>query len=335
MTARLFTLGVLAAACLAAQGAAAQPADALSGVVRVWGHGSVRDDYVGPLLAALEQGFRARHPGVSFANTLRGDDTAIGGLYTGQADIALMERVPIAIELDAYQPIFKADPFGVSIATGSVAAPHHANPLAILVHPDNPLRELTLAQVDAVFGADRRRGAPAAAHLWGELGLTGAWAAQPIHVYIPPITHDDAQFFESAVMKGSQKWTGALREVGDRKASAATEAAAGTAAAVARDRYGIALSSTRYADQGGRALALADGGEFIPPTPASVASRGYPLARKVSMFAVRAPDRPLAPAVKAFLQYVLGDEGQAAIARDGGYYPLAPETAQREKEKLQ
>jgi phosphate transport system substrate-binding protein len=49
----------------------------------------------------------------------------------------------------------------------------------------------------------------------------------------------------------------------------------------------------------------------------------------------RKPGQPLDPKVGEFLRYVLSDEGQAAVAREGSYLPLAPAQAQRVAQKLE
>src|ERR1700687_5069527 len=72
----------------------------VAGVIRTWGHGSREKDFVGALVRSWEGGFRKRHPAVRFETSLLGDKSAIGGLYTGAADLALMERALSAIEKD-------------------------------------------------------------------------------------------------------------------------------------------------------------------------------------------------------------------------------------------
>ena len=333
---RLSSLAWIALASAALQAAAApfpeyRPQQPVEGLVRTWGHGSRTADYVGGLVKDWETGFRRHHPGVRFETTLRGDSTAIGGLYTGAADIALMERAPIAIELDAYQPIFRHDPFEVTVATGSVDVRGHNPALVVFVHRDNPLARLTLAELDAILGADQRRGAQPIRR-WGELGLRGAWARQPITVFVPAIASDQSQYLEKAVMGGSQKWTARLREF----VPARTEAGQQILDALARDRYAIGVSTLVYRNPRVKPLALAAtaGGPYHAATRETVAARTYPLTRTVSMFINRAPGQPVDPAVGAYLRYILSAEGQAAIARDGKYFPLSPDRAQQEWSKL-
>ena len=55
--------------------------------------------------------------------------------------------------------------------------------LAVYVHKDNPIQQLSLAQVEAIFGRSRRRGFKSNVATWGQLGLEGEWAAKPIGLY--------------------------------------------------------------------------------------------------------------------------------------------------------
>jgi len=303
----------------------------LSGLIRTWGHGRRDRDILGSLVRAWQQGFARLNPGVRFETTLRGDATAIGGLYTGAADLALMERPPLAIELDGYQPIFGGAPFEVMIATGSLDVDDHAFAPVVLVHRDNPVEQLTLAQLDAAFGADRRRGGTPARR-WKDLGLGGAWADEPIRLYAPDLDGDVAQFFERTVMSGSQKWASPLSEFHGAQAEAQL------ATALAKDRFGLGIAGLQHArGRSVKALALAtqSDGPFFAASRETVKLRQYPLARSVSIYLNRKPGTPLAPTLKAYLSYLLGPAGQDAIRRDGRYLPLTPELARRELEKLQ
>jgi len=336
-TLMLSALPALAADAGAASADPAYPAytaeQTVSGTIRTWGHGSRADSYASALVAAWQDGFRRLQPGVAFETTLRGTSTGIGGLYTGAADLALMERAPIAIELDAYQPIFKTDPFAVSVATGSLDVAHHNPALVVFVHRDNPLAQLTLAQLDAVLGADHRRGTHNI-RTWGELGLRGAWAQRRIHLYVPQIAGDDGQFLEHAVMGGSQKWNGALRELGPQAGQ--PDAGQRILDAAAADPYALAVSTMVYRNAGVKPLAVAaqDGAPYVAPTRASVADRSYPLTRTVSIMLNRAPGQPVEPRLKEYLAYILSDQGQSAVAADGKYFPLSPQTAREEWSKL-
>jgi phosphate transport system substrate-binding protein len=204
--------------------------------------------------------------------------------------------------------------------------PNHAPALVIFVHKDNPLERLTLAQLDAVFGADHRRGAHNI-RSWDELGLGAAWAGEPIHAYSAPLPEDAPQYFQSAVMGGSQKWTGNLTEL----------RGAGVLAALAKDRLGIAISHLQFRNSEVKPIALApgDSGPYFEPTRETLLEHKYPLARSVRLYINREPGKPVEPRLKEFLRYVLGPQGQGDIARDAGYLPLTPAAAREEWGKVE
>jgi phosphate transport system substrate-binding protein len=303
------------------------PQSAVAGSIRIWGHGSRDRSPAGALVAAWARGFQRIHPAVRFEVTLRGDSTAIGGLYTGAADVALMERPPIAIELDGYKPIFGHDPFGVVIATGSLDRADHALAPVVFVHRRNPLTHLSLAQLDAVIGADRRRGHPPVA-TWGDLGVAGPLRDQPVEVLTYDIASELPQFLETAVMGGSQKWTGRLREFG-ASPRALMQALQDTPNALA-----IATWPDRTPQAKAIALAASPADPAVLPTRDTVAQRRYPLVRDLQVFVERTPGQPLRPVLHEFLSYLLSAPGQQAITRDGGYFALPAQDAQRGKESL-
>lgn len=300
------------------------------GTLRVWGHGHRGQDYILTLLRALQEGFRKTHPEVRFENDLDGNASAIGGLFTGTADLAILDREASFIEVDAYQQGAGHDPFRIPVARGSVDLPHHAPALVISVNRDNPLSTLTLQQLDGVFDADHRL-SKQRYKVWGDLGLNGEWANKPIQIYTYNIQSAEVQFFERAAMKGSQKFSCCIHTFGDK---AGLTAGAQIAAAVAKDRYGVALSAGSTPGLKVIALSAGEGNQAVLPSAKTIQAGTYPLARTVYVYANRKAREPMSPAVTAFLAYIVSPEGQAIVGRAGGYYPLSPDLAAEAKEAL-
>jgi phosphate transport system substrate-binding protein len=300
--------------------------------IRIWGHGHKDQDYIQTLLTAWQNGFLKSHPGVhfEFEDTLYGNASAIGGLFTGVADIALLDREASFIEVDAYQQGSGYDPFRIPVARGSVALRHHAPALVVYVNRANPLTQLTVQQLDSIFDADHRRGGRAY-KTWGDLGLTGEWPSQPIHLYSYAIQSAEVQFFERAALKGSQKFSCCLTLFSSKQGLSAEQQ---IAAALAKDRYGLALSSLPAPDLKAVPLSAGDGAPAALPTPQTITSGAYPLARTVYMYVNRKPRSPIPANVAAFLNYIVSPEGQAIISRTGDYLPLAPEVAAQAAKSL-
>ena len=300
-------------------------------IIRIWGHGHRGQDYIQTLLTAWQDGFRKSHSGVDFEDTLYGNASAIGALFTGVADLALLDREASFIEKDAYQQGTGYDPFAIPVAHGSVSIPHHAPALVIYVNRSNPLTHLSLQQVDGIFDADHRLG-NRSYKTWGDLGLTGEWAAKPIQRYSYAIQTAEVQFFERAALKGSQKFSCCLTLFSAKPGLTAEQQ---MAAAVAKDKYGLALSSLPA--PGLKAIPLSATEDVPPvlPTPETISAGTYPLARTVYLYANRKPRSPLPPKVAAFLDYIVSPEGQAIVACSGGYLPLSPDLAAKARGSLQ
>ena len=303
-----------------------------SHAVRVWGHGHPGRDDMGALVRAWEEGFHKAHPefrAIRFENSLTGDASAMGGLYTRAAELALIDRPPLAIEVDAYQQGAGHDPTGVAVATGSLATLHHAPALAIVVAAANPMRAISLEQLDAVFSADHRRG-PVRVHSWGELGLTGEWADRPVQLYGFGINRVQSFLFEKTVMKGSQKWREGLHEIAD----GSEDAPAAIVAAVASDADGIGIASMDgVRGEGVRVLpVIGETGEAMPSEDSLAAGR-YALGRMVYAYFNRDAKSGMEPVVKAFLEYVLSQQGQDLV-RGSGYLPLARGNAEQSAEAV-
>ena len=317
----IFLAAALLCAALQAIAAPYQPQQQVSGDIRIWG--SPED---GDLVKLWDDGFRKLQPQARVVAKLHGPESSMAGIYTGVADVAFVGReLRLPTDNMAFQWVKLYRPTTVEVANAGFRAARSAAGLGVFVHPDNPIEGLTLAQLDAIFGAEHKRG-PANARTWGDLGLTGEWATRAIHVLAPPVTTIPALFFRKVVLDDSFKWNVDMKEVADDTK---------TVDAVARDPAAIAYAPMVAATVAVRALPLANArGPFVKPTDESAANRSYPLNRVVIVAVDRAVGKPLDPRVREFLRYVLSDEGQAALAKDGAYIALQPATARKQLKRL-
>lgn len=209
-------MGLLACACVAAGASERLPEyrarQSVNGTIRIWGHGALGHDFMETLVHDWETGFRAAQPRVRFETRLHGTASAIGALYTGAGDLALMGREIRPFEIDAFREVMHHAPLGIEVVTGSFDIKNKDFALGVFIHRANPLAHLTPAQVESIFGCEHRLGGPDI-RTWGDLGLTGEWANQPLHVYGYQIWRGFADFFAQAALAGSHKWNPALFEV--------------------------------------------------------------------------------------------------------------------------
>lgn len=315
-----------------------RPKSQVSGTLRIWGHGNRKQQYMQPLLRAWEEAFRRYQPNVRFENGMTGNASAIGGLFTGAADISFMDREIWATELDAFQQGAGHDPFSVAVASGSVAGSNHAPAIAVFVRRDNPIKGITLVQLDAIYGAEHRR-SRGDVRTWGELGLTGPWASRRIHPYGYGIDRRESQYFQHVVMMGSQQWTCDLREAGNRTPSdpSGMHASQEIQNELAKDPGGIAIATLEFVSPQLKTLPVAadDSHSYVSLSEAAVASRIYPLVQTLYAYSDRQPGKPLAPAVKEFMAFILSREGQSILEQEHSYLPLPRSLADQQLRRLE
>lgn len=339
---------VLALACLSLMRVAAEDASPpidpsvpaytphrqVSGELVLWG-----DDAFEKQMAVWAPAFRAKQPNLQVRWFLKGTSTAIGALYTGTAQIGLYGREIRPLEITAWKRIFPYEPLGFSIATGGYKTYNGTNAVAVFVNKDNPLQHLSLTQLDAIYSRKRRRGAPTAIRTWGQLGLTGEWAARPITVYGLDEPTGTAQFMQSRVLRdGPWAYDIKLPKGAPDKmyAGSGNAAAIALVKALAKDPGAIGLASFYNADPAIRALPIGetDAGPFVEGTEATVLNRTYPLSRLVYLFVNKDPRRPWDPKVYEFIQFVLSRDGQAGVAEVNTYHPLPAALLVHERLKL-
>ena len=315
------------------------PRPAPAGVIRLWGHGSFSRPFMRLLVARWMKGFARFHPDIRVEEDTYGTSSAIPALALGAGDLAILGEEILPEAVDTFKRVKPYEPFGVAITTGSVDVRNFDYAQMFFVHKDNPLTQLTLTQLDAIFGAEHRRGAPANIRTWGELGLKGEWADKPIMPYGWRTDDSFGFYLEQTLLAGSHRWNSALREFRHIYRPDGTIYDHGQQAldGLALDRYGIAVSNIRYAGPDVKALAIAerDGAPYVAVTPETLITGKYPLTRLIPAYLDRVPGQPVEPKVKEFLRYILSREGQQDILDDGRYLPLSAEGAVTETGKLE
>jgi len=278
---------------------------------------SVGSDTMNNLMTLWGETFSRVYPNVKLQVEGKGSSTAPPALIAGTAQFGPMSRQMKPTEIDEFEKKFGYKP--TEIRTSYDA-------LAVYVHRDNPLDKLTLQQVDAAFSKTRKRGAPKDASTWGDLGLTGEWAARPISLYGRNSASGTYGFFKEHVLKN-----------GDYKDTVKEQpGSASVVQGVTSDRYGMGYSGIGYKTSGVKALGLAekDGGTFSSGSYDDVVSGKYPLARYLYIYVNRAPGKPLDPLIHEFLKLVLSREGQEVVVKDG-YLPLTTEIVSQERKKIE
>jgi phosphate transport system substrate-binding protein len=328
-----FACAALSLAAARVAGAAPAP-PALAGVVRCAGGSTML-----PLVERWGRRFNELHPRAR-VEVDPGITLAAGGfreLLSGRVDLVDFVREPFPAEVAAFERKFGYPPLLINVANGSFDTRGGTHAIAIYVNASNPLRHLTLGQLDEILAA-APRGAGRPIGTWGGVGLQGSWARRPIHVYgMTPLRASGnppgiVNFLEIRVLHGGT-FRADLRVPAGRPGESALQA---IVRAVASDPDGIGYSGFAYAVPGVRTVALAErrGAPYVPIAPAQVASRSYPLSRQIYFGLNSPPGHPLPELVKAFIGLALSPEGQRAVARTPDHFlPLT--SAQVARSRLQ
>ena len=214
-----------------------------------------------PARRILAEGLVAEiaQPGMRISYYLPTSAGSFGALDYDQADVIFSHR-PGFYDLLAYERMKNCDPVEIAAVTGSYDVGGWENSFTILVNGDNPLKGISIEQLDGVFGAARdggwvgtnwrpdfARGPEKNIRTWGQLGLTGEWADQPIHVYGFSLRYNTAVTFCDLVLKGSDKWNEKIHAYGNYMAPDGKRyvEADQITEAIGKDKYAIGFNRFR------------------------------------------------------------------------------------------
>ena len=273
---------------------------------------SIGSDTLNNLMTFWAEGYSREYPNVNVQIEGKGSSTAPPALAAGTAQLGPMSRKMKATELDEFEKKFGYKPTPIRVA---------ADALAVYVHKDNPIQQLTLAQVDAIFSKTRRCGSDDPLDHWGQVGGTGPYALRPFSVYGRNSASGTYGYFKKvALCKGDYR-----DSVKEQPGSASVVQSVG------EDQFGIGYSGIGYRTSGVKTLdiAKAAGAKYASADAASVYSGKYPLARYLYVYVNKQPNQSLDPLTEQFLRYALSRQGQEDVVK-GGYMPITAKTAAQE-----
>lgn len=277
---------------------------------------SVGSDTLNNLMTLWAEDFNKFYPNVNVQIQGAGSSTAPPALTEGTANFGPMSRLMKDDEVQFFEHKYgyKPTPIGVAI-----------DALAVWVNKDNPIKGLTIEQVDGIFSSTRKCGGRNIER-WGAAGLSGDWADRPIQLYgRNSVSGTYGYFKEFGLCKGDFRTT-----VNEQPGSASVVQSVGSGL------NAIGYSGIGYRTSSVRAVPVARKGttEFIEPNEQTAISGKYPLARVLYVYVNKAPNKPLAPMEAEFLKMVLSRSGQEAVVKDG-FIPLPAAMAAKELAKIQ
>jgi phosphate transport system substrate-binding protein len=278
---------------------------------------SVGSDTLNNLMTLWAETFNKFYPNAKIQIEGKGSSTAPPALIAGTAQLGPMSRSMKGTEIDQFEKKYGYKPTQIRTSVDA---------LAVFVNKDNPIKCLTVAQVDAVFSKSRRHGYKEDVTTWGQLGLTGEWAGKPISLYGRNSASGTYGFFKEHTLKN-----------GDYKDSVKEQpGSAAVVQGVTVDRYAVGYSGIGYATAGVRAVPLAEkaGAKCEEATADNAYSGAYPLSRFLYVYVNKAPGKPLDPLTREFAKLILSKDGQVGVVKDG-YFPIPATIAKEELNKIQ
>ena len=232
--------------------------------------------------------YMTKHPETKIQVTGGGSGTGFAALQNQQTDLCNASRKIKATEITACLKAFKARPTEYKVALDG---------LSIYVSADNPVKELTIEQLEGIFTGKIKN--------WKDLG----GPERPITIYSRENSSGTYEFFKEHVLKGK-----------DFAASAQTmQGTAAVLQAVANDNKGIGYGGAAYG-AGAKHLSIKKTADSpaLEPTEENVMKGTYPIWRHLFIYVNPALDKG---EVASYLKWIRSDEGQKLV-KEVGYFPL-------------
>ena len=233
--------------------------------------------------------YMKEHPETTIQVTGGGSGTGIAALINGTTQICESSRVMSPDEKKSLKEKRNADVSEVPVALDA---------LAVYLNTQNPIEHLTMEQVGRIFRGEITN--------WKEAGGPD----KRIVLYGRENNSGTYVFFKEHVLANA--------DFAERY-----QALPGTAAvinAVTKDPLGVGYGGIGYAKDV-KTIAIAKDASTNPVVPSmeNVFNNSYPLSRQLFWYIAGSP----MGAIKNFVDWVLGPEGQKIVS-EVGYYPLKP-----------
>ena len=257
---------------------------------------NIGSDTMVNLALAWAEAYQDEHPAVSISVTGGGSGTGLAALVNGTTDLANASRAISAQERS------NAEANGVTPVEFVVAR----DAIAIIVHPDNPVSELSLPVLSAMYQGQITN--------WAEVGGED----RPIVLLSRETNSGTHVYFLENVLRLGQDDNPALFST----KTLLLPSSEGITTEVRRNPNAIGYDGLGYVTDDVKTVAVAaeEGGVYVQPSIAAVNDQTYPIARDLYMYTAGEPEG----AVASYLDWVYGPESQAIVA-ELGFVPVVGE----------
>jgi phosphate transport system substrate-binding protein len=284
-----------------------RPAEKLSGKVTF--SGSTTMNEIGHQWA---QSFKKFHPEVEFSGSAEGSEVALKMLSNDPTIIAGVSR-PVDGEDQKMLVAGKCkDPIAITVGMEA---------MALFVHRSNPIESVSPETIKAIFAARADESLPA--KVWGDVGVQGELAKQPIVIYDRGPS-SGSQVFISKVLLAGQKIEPTLKHC---------ETNSAICSSIAANPAGVGFADIHYEHPDVRRVPLVVQGQVVQANDRSVLAGKYPIVRPLMLVLDKAQLSSDAKLRESILRYVLSRDGQAHVMRYG-FFPLDPGFVHQELNEL-
>jgi len=252
-------------------------------------------DTIVNLALAWAEAYQPDHPDIRISVTGGGSGTGIAALINGTVDIANASR---RIK-DEERELAEAN--GVSPVEFVVAR----DAIAVVVHPSNPIDELSIAQISAIYSGRINN--------WRELGGED----RPIVRLSRETNSGTHVYFLEEVLRQGDKDDDTLFSMN----TLLMPSSEGIGAEVRQNPNAIGYDGLGYVTEGMKVIAVARDpeGPYVMPSAQTVNNGSYPIARDLYMYTVGEPSGH----VRAYLEWIAGPEAQEIVI-ELGFVPYLP-----------
>jgi len=238
------------------------------------------------LLAQWSEGLKKYHPKLQVQLDCEGPETALPELAAQKDAVAALGRPLTRDEIQAFEKKTGKELVVVGVCESE---------WGIIVHPENPLKEITRTQLQGVFG---KKAGDNKDPVWGDLGLKDAWAAKTITIQGREASSGARTFFRRALQLPKDIEERAQKENPGNRA---------IVQAVAADQGSLGFCPKALATKEVKTIPIAE----------EANSEGPSLNQELFLVVAREKGKPLSPPVLEFLAFALSQTGQDCAARDG------------------
>jgi phosphate transport system substrate-binding protein len=256
--------------------------------------------------------FRQFHPEVTFTRGKDGSEAGIKEISENPLVIAGSSRPLTNDELSALKSTKCKEPMAFIVAL---------DPLALYVHPENPLASVTPDQLESIFRAPGTNKAHAST--WGDLGLTGPWKERAIRIHSRNDVSGTTTFIRQWIVQGAPLARSAELHESNEK----------VCTGIAGDANGIGLAGFGEATANVRAVPLAIQGAVIPANESSFLAGKYPLVRPLVLIVDKSVMETDGGVRESVLRYVLSRDGQLEAVR-AGFFPVDPSFIRKQLDSI-